>query len=74
MRPRDSRSRATVLHKILWLGSVPGRDQPTASARRVGRYACAVCLTPAGMPIGQLTPVPPRPQYPIGFFAKYCWW
>ena len=22
---------------------------------------------------GQLTPVPPRPQYPYGFFARYCW-
>ena len=26
------------------------------------------------MPTGQLTPVPPRPQYPPGFFARYCWW
>ncbi|CAN5246993.1 hypothetical protein BH09MYX1_BH09MYX1_51300 [soil metagenome] len=24
--------------------------------------------------IGQLTPVPPSPQYPAGFFARYCWW
>ncbi len=21
----------------------------------------------------QVTPVPPSPQYPAGFFAKYCW-
>ena len=25
-------------------------------------------------PIGQDTPVPPSPQYPFGFFARYCWW
>ena len=23
-------------------------------------------------PIGQLTPVPPCPQYPCGFFDRYC--
>jgi len=23
---------------------------------------------------GQGTPVPPRPQYPQGFLARYCWW
>ena len=22
---------------------------------------------------GMQTPVPPSPQYPPGFFAKYCW-
>ena len=21
-----------------------------------------------------LKPVPPKPQYPPGFFARYCWW
>src|SRR5262249_723627 len=25
-------------------------------------------------PPGQPAPVPPRPQYPPGFFARYCWW
>lgn len=20
------------------------------------------------------TPVPPMPQYPLGFFERYCWW
>ncbi len=25
-------------------------------------------------PTGQLTPVPPMPQYPSGFLARYCWW
>ena len=28
----------------------------------------------AATPTGQLTPVPPNPQYPPGFFARYCWW
>jgi len=28
----------------------------------------------APTPIGQLTPVPPSPQYPAGFLARYCWW
>jgi hypothetical protein len=23
--------------------------------------------------IGQRTPVPTIPQYPLGFFARYCW-
>ena len=27
----------------------------------------------ASTPIGQLTPVPPIPQYPFGFLARYCW-
>jgi hypothetical protein len=32
---------------------------------------CAgTCTCP---PIGQLTPVPFNPQYPSGFFARYCW-
>ena len=25
-------------------------------------------------PIGQAIPVPPRPQSPSGFLARYCWW
>lgn len=25
-------------------------------------------------PTGHETPVPPSPQYPFGFFARYCWW
>src|SRR5918997_1187150 len=25
-------------------------------------------------PTGQLTPVPPKPQYPLGTFCRYCWW
>ena len=48
------------------------------------RHACAVigrgdgrqpvAASEAGSTPGQLTPVPPRPQYPPGFFARYCWW
>jgi hypothetical protein len=25
-------------------------------------------------PTGHATPVPPSPQYPPGFLARYCWW
>ena len=32
------------------------------------RSACA------DTPTGQLTPVPPSPQYPPGFLSRYCWW
>ena len=28
----------------------------------------------AASPIGQLTPVPPSPQYPPGCLWRYCWW
>jgi hypothetical protein len=38
---------------------------PRAARRRGARYAAA--------PTGQLTPVPPSPQYPIGFLDRYCW-
>ncbi len=27
----------------------------------------------AATPTGQVTPVPPSPQYPFGFFDRYCW-
>ena len=30
--------------------------------------------SPVWRPTGQLRPVPPRPQYPFGFLARYCWW
>jgi hypothetical protein len=38
---------------------------PTPSALRL-------CQAP--VPMGQLTPVPPSPQYPPGFLCRYCWW
>ena len=36
-----------------------------------GRNLAISQSTPA--PIGQVTPVPPMPQYPPGFLARYCW-
>jgi len=42
-------------------------DRRAASPRRRLGYTAA-------KPLGQDTPVPPRPQYPPGFFARYCWW
>ena len=38
-----------------------------ARARGRPRQACSRAA-------GKLTPVPPIPQYPHGFFARYCWW
>jgi hypothetical protein len=37
----------------------------------IGRKPRAVY---AVSPTGQVTPVPPSPQYPFGFFCRYCWW
>src|SRR5580658_669701 len=50
------------------LSSAPGRfeEQKMRSDRPYGSSLAT--------PIGQETPVPPRPQYPLGFFARYCWW
>ncbi len=45
----------------------------SASARR-RRTTARQRGTSTSNPIGQLTPVPPMPQYPFGFFARYCWW
>ncbi len=51
----------------------PARDARRAlRARRARPAAQPAELTP--VPIGQLTPVPPRPQYPPGFLSRYCWW
>jgi hypothetical protein len=33
----------------------------------------AACYEGLRTPTGQLTPVPPSPQYPPGFLARYCW-
>ena len=49
-----------------------GRGLKPASGNDENGYA----PTPASfapVPIGQDTPVPPRPQYPNGFLARYCW-
>ncbi len=47
--------------------------QALASARR-RRTSARQRGASTSSPIGQLTPVPPIPQYPFGFFARYCWW
>lgn len=33
----------------------------------------AVVYRETTTPTGQETPVPPRPQYPLGFLWRYCW-
>ena len=35
--------------------------------------ASPTVIVQAPTPTGQVTPVPPRPQYPSGFLARYCW-
>jgi len=37
------------------------------------RFEPGPVLSLAPVPIGQETPVPPSPQYPCGFLARYCW-
>jgi polyhydroxybutyrate depolymerase len=44
--------------------SLPPRVDPSGSAERHPRGS--------GISPGQRTPVPPSPQYPQGFFARYC--
>ena len=46
--------------------------QAVASARR-RRTTARQRGASTSSPIGQLTLVPPMPQYPFGFFARYCW-
>ena len=60
---------------------VSTQPKPTTSGpASAGSLLCGSAATPAGArqllvrPTGQLTPVPPTPQYPPGFFARYCWW
>jgi hypothetical protein len=43
-----------------------GRGPFRASPERLGQLLMS--------PTGQLTPVPPAPQYPQGFLSRYCWW
>ena len=51
----------------------PARGVDNLADERVDRKRSAAHADVA-TPTGQLTPVPPRPQYPPGFFARYCWW
>ena len=41
----------------------------------VDRQPCVLATSAVRVssPIGHVTPVPPSPQYPFGFFARYCW-
>ena len=70
-RPRVAASRAPRRSRCTRpMHSTPGlprRAVRRASSRRASRAA-----TPT--PIGQETPVPASPQYPFGFFCRYCWW
>ena len=43
--------------------------RPTQNNSLIGRSANSALSL-----FGKLTPVPPMPQYPSGFFARYCWW
>lgn len=57
--------------RVLWarrvtgpVGSTHASGRPRPGARQNGLSAVS--------PAGQVTPVPPNPQYPPGFLAKYC--
>ena len=40
---------------------------------RQGDPAVKIIQALVSIPTGHVTPTPPIPQYPCGFFAKYCW-
>src|SRR5262245_31621636 len=50
--------------------------EPRRAGRKLLRSVEGPFFRPAETmePYTQRTPVPPRPQYPPGFFARYCWW
>ena len=50
------------------------RARIIAHAREKPRERAAGQDRAAATPMGQETPVPPWPQYPSGFLARYCWW
>src|SRR5918997_4667559 len=49
--------------------SVESRFRHSSSVRDIPSLSA---LTSS--PTGQLTPVPPKPQYPLGTLCRYCWW
>ena len=54
--------------------SIRNADNRVASCRNVRfgfDYAFSPAVTSANL---KGTPHPPIPQYPFGFFARYCWW
>src|SRR5581483_3873750 len=64
---------AVVGHSLQVVVGERPRGAPHVNAHRGGPIGTSLRGYRAS-PIGQLTPVPPRPQYPAGFFARYCWW
>jgi hypothetical protein len=51
------------------IGEIPPIRSAALAAEGDGQCT-GTCTLP---PIGQPTPVPFMPQYPSGFFARYCW-
>jgi len=52
-----------------WPAGIPAVPQQNP------RPASAYAFSPIGnSAILKGTPHPPMPQYPLGFFASYCWW
>jgi hypothetical protein len=58
-------------------GPPPSKRAPVgpqgAGEERRGGEAARYSAAEAAKPMGQETPVPPRPQYPLGFFDRNCW-
>ncbi len=69
----DSPTAGRTASAVGWLRTFTTVSAPSDEAEHRG-------LRPGGdrgqapVPMGQLTPVPAMPQYPFGFFARYCWW
>ena len=82
---RDEHDRRDRRHAHAGPGGPPGRHARPAAVGREGhrrrrrrhtrqRLGLSSVQSALATPMGQLTPVPPRPQYPPGFLARYCWW
>src|ERR1700749_3577151 len=52
----------------------PAREFPSRSTLPLQRRVRTRAYAETPTPIGHDTPVPPRPQWPAGFLARYCWW
>ncbi len=70
VRDAADQSVGAALHVSVQLGRVV----VARPRRRWWRCAEGGAQPASATPTGQLTPVPPMPQYPPGFFARYCWW
>jgi len=79
-RRRDRRRRPggcrSGIWSARWSGTRRTSRRATAWSIRSPRPASAWTSSrqTAATPVGQETPVPLIPQYPPGFFARYCWW